>query len=128
MLGGPGLNLFRRAFRVAVVVVVVPVVLVEPALVLALQLVVEHDALDVGAALAETLLGLLVGAVDLQVVLAFARADEAGVEGLVTLWMRVPVALQQAVSGLRQSYRVVAVARLAGRLDQALLAEMAKVA
>jgi hypothetical protein len=38
------------------------------------------------------------------------------------------VTLQQAVSGLRQTYRVVTVARLAGRLDQALLAEMAKVA
>ena len=40
MLGGPFLNLFRRALRVPVVVVVVVVVLVEPALVVALQLVV----------------------------------------------------------------------------------------
>ena len=82
LFGGPRLNLLLRPFWVAVVVVVVPVVLVEPALVVALQLVVEDDALDVGPALAEPLLGLLVGAVDLQVVLAFARADEAGVEGL----------------------------------------------
>jgi hypothetical protein len=42
----------------AVVVVVVLVPLVEPALVVVLQLVVEDDALDVGAALKETLLGL----------------------------------------------------------------------
>ncbi len=103
VFGGPLLNLFRRAFRVAVVVVAVLVALVEPALVVALQLVVEDDALDVGAALAETLLGLLVGAVDLQVVLAFARADQAGVEGLAVLWMRVPVTLQQAASGLGQA-------------------------
>ena len=54
VFGGPLANLIRRAIRVAVVVVVVLVALVEPALVLALQLVVEDDALDVGAALEET--------------------------------------------------------------------------
>ena len=45
----PFANLIGRAIRMAVVVVVVLVPLVEPALVLALELVVEDDALDVRA-------------------------------------------------------------------------------
>ena len=66
----------------SVVVVVVLVALVEPALVLALQLVVEDDALDVRAALQETRLGLFVRAIDLEVVFEFALAPQARVERL----------------------------------------------
>ena len=69
----------------AVVVVVVLVALVEPALVLALQLVVEDDALDVRAAVQETVLGLFVGAIDLKVVLEFPFAHQARVERLRVL-------------------------------------------
>ena len=47
---GPFANLIRRAIRMSVVVVMVLVSLVEPALVLALEFVVQNDALDVGAA------------------------------------------------------------------------------
>jgi hypothetical protein len=61
----PFANLIRRSIRMAVVVVVVLVSLVEPALVLALQLVVEDDALDVRTAVQETVLGLFVRAIDL---------------------------------------------------------------
>jgi hypothetical protein len=79
--------------------------------------VVEHDALDASATLAESPLGLLVGSVDLEVVLAFAGANKPGVEGLVTLRVTVSVAFPQTVPSLRQRQRVVAVAGLAGGLD-----------
>src|SRR5690606_23835184 len=110
-LGGPLLNLLGRALGVSVVVVVVLVVLVQPALVLALQFVVEDNALDAGAALVQAPLSAFVGAVDLQAALAFARADEARVESLRTFWGRVSMALQQVVTGLGQGHRMIAVAR-----------------
>jgi hypothetical protein len=78
----------------AVVVVVVLVPLVEPALVLALQLVVEDDALDVCAALQETLLGLFVRAIDLEVVFEFPFAPQARVERLSVLMIGIAVALE----------------------------------
>ena len=68
----PLANLIRRAIGVAVVVVAVAVVLVKPALILALELVVEDDAIDVRAALLEPRLGLFVRAIDLDVVLQLA--------------------------------------------------------
>ena len=49
-------------------------------------------------------------------------------EGLLAFRMRVPVPLQQAVAGFGQGHRVVAVAGLAGGLDQPLLAEVTEVA
>jgi hypothetical protein len=122
------LNLVRRAFRVAVVYFVVPVVLEKPPQQHAHQLVLEHDAFDVGAALVKALLGPLVGAVHLQVVLALTRADEARVEGLAGAGMRVPVALQKAAARVRQRDGVVAVSGHASGLDQALPTEVAKVA
>jgi hypothetical protein len=51
-----------RAIGTAGVVLVLFVALVEPTLVLALQLVVEDDAFDVRTAFQETVLGLFVGA------------------------------------------------------------------
>jgi hypothetical protein len=51
MFLSPLADLIRRSIGVTVVVVVVAVALVKPALVLALELVVEHDAIDARAAL-----------------------------------------------------------------------------
>jgi hypothetical protein len=52
----PFANLIGRAIRMTVIVVVVLVAFVEPALVLALQLGVEDDALDARTAVQETVL------------------------------------------------------------------------
>ena len=93
-------NLIGRAIGVAVVVVVVLVALVEPALILALQLVVEDDALDASSILDKPCLGPFVGAIDLQVVFPLTRPNQTGVEGLALLWMRVAVTLQEAASGV----------------------------
>ena len=118
----PFANLIGRAIGMAVVVVVVLVALVEPALVLALQLVVEDDALDVRTALQETRLGLFVRAIDLEVVFEFALAPQARVERLVMLPIDVPMALEKAAAVLGQTDRMVAVPGHARGLDQPLFA------
>jgi len=112
----------------AIVVVVILVAFVEPALVLALQLVVEDDALDVRTALQETVLGLFVCAIDLKVVLEFPFAPQARVERLRVLVIGIAVALEEAAPVLRQAHRMVAVSGHARGLDQPLFAQVSQVA
>ena len=125
---GPLANLIGRPIGVAVVVVVVLVAFVQPLLVLALELVVEGDPLDVGATLQQTRLCLLIGAIDLKVVFHFALAFEARVERLVVLLVGVPMPLQEAAALLREHDRMVAMTGHADGLDQPLLSKMSKVA
>ena len=99
---GPFANLIGRPIGVAVVVVMVLVALVEPALVFALQLVVQDDAIDVGAAFEQPRLGLLVRAIDLEVVLQFTLARQARVKALLVLLIPVSMALEEAAAGLGQ--------------------------
>jgi hypothetical protein len=124
----PFANLIGRAIRMAVEVVVVLVPLVEPALVLALQLVVEDDALDVRPAVQETVLGLFVRAIDLKVVFEFSFAPQARVERLRVLVIVIAVALEEAAPGLRQAHRMIAVSGHARGLDQPLFAQVSQVA
>ena len=102
----PSCNLFGLTVRPAVAVLLAAIALVQEPLIVALQLVVEDDAPNPTALAAETLLGALVGAIDLGVVRQLARLPEAGVEGLagfvgavVTL---VAVGLEQVTSAVRQ--------------------------
>ena len=104
------------------------VAFVQPLLVLALELVVEGDPLDVGAALHQTRLCLLIRAIDLKVVFHFPLAFEARVERLVVLLVGVPMPLQQAAALLREHDRMVAMAGHADGLDQPLLSKMSEVA
>ena len=76
----PFLDLPRVAIRVAVVVVAVPIALVQPLLVLALELVVQDDAFDVRVALVQALRDAQIRLVDLGVVFELALAFEARVE------------------------------------------------
>jgi hypothetical protein len=121
-------NLIGRAIGVAVVVVVVLVALVEPALVLALQLVVEDDAFDVRAALKETRLGLFVRPIDLKVVFQFALAPQARIERLVMVPIDVPMAFEKAATRFGQRHRLVAVPGHPRGLDQPLYAQVSQVA
>jgi hypothetical protein len=124
----PFANLIRRSIRMAVVVVMVLVALVEPTLVLALQLVVEDDALDVRTAVQETVLGLFVRALDLEVVFEFAFAPEARVERLRVLVIVIAVTFKETAPVLRQAHRMVAVSGHARGLDQPLFAQVPQVA
>jgi hypothetical protein len=94
----PFANLIGRAIRMAVVVVLL-VALVEPALVLALQLVVEDDALDVRVALQKTFLGLFVRAIDLEVVFELPFSPQTRVERLLV----VPIDVRWLSRRLRPS-------------------------
>ena len=88
----------------------------------------EDDALDVRAVLQETRLGLFVGAIDLEVVLSFALARQAGVEGLMGLVVVVSMALEKAAAVLRQTDGLVPVSRHTGGLDQPFFAQVSQVA
>jgi hypothetical protein len=68
--------------------------------------VIQDDTIDVSAALHQTLLCLLVGAIDLDVVLKLARAHGARVEGLLVVAIVVAMALQHTPAFLGQDHRV----------------------
>ena len=65
----PFANLVWRSIGASVAVIVVFVALVQPALILSLELVIQHDVIHTRAALQEPRLCLFVGAIDLGVVL-----------------------------------------------------------
>ena len=61
-------NLFGLTVRPAGAVLLAAITFVQESLIVALQLVVEDDALDPAATIPQSLLGALVGAIDLGVV------------------------------------------------------------
>ncbi len=69
----PRTDLVRFPIRSTVAVLITPVPFLQEPLVLALQLVVENDAPDPPANLAQPYLGACVGAVDLRVVRELSR-------------------------------------------------------
>ena len=123
----PLADLISSAIGMAVVVVAVSVARVQPSLVLALELVVENDPPDVRPAFVKPFRLALVGAVDLHVVLTFPLASEAVVERLAGVVVSIAMLLEDAPACLRQRDRVVAGARNANRVDQALFPEMPQV-
>jgi len=74
---GPLLDLVCGAIRVSVMVITVPVALVQPSLIVALELVVEDDAFDACVPLGKASRGIDVGVVDLHVVFELAFAFES---------------------------------------------------
>lgn len=127
VLVGPGPHFRGRAFAL-MLVLMVTVSVVPPALVLALQLVVEHDASDAPTTLLDGACGVLVGVVDMDVVFELAGALGAGVEGLRAFVPGRAVRLEEAASRGGQPDDVVAGAGDAHGLDQPLLTQMAQVA
>jgi len=124
----PFANLIGRAIGVAVVVVAILVALVQPSLVLAFQFMIKDHALDVRSAFPEARLGVLEGAIDLEVVFELTLAFQPRVERLRVPPIRVAVALEKTAPGLRQTYRVVAVSRQALDVDQPLFTQVTEVA
>ena len=110
MLQRPLFDLARVTIRVSVVVRPIAVAFMEPSLVVALELEVEHDSFDAYAALLEAFGFTFVGAIDLDVVFEFPLAFDARVEGLaaVSVAVRVPMMLEQAPSLVRERNRDVA--------------------
>ena len=129
VLDRPEGDLFGIAVRAPVAVVAVSIALLQEALVLALELVVEDGASDTAAALGNALRGALVGSIDLDVVRELARLPDARVERLASMLAGVaPVLVEEVTPLLRQRDHMVAPATQAGRFDQAGFPEMPQVA
>ena len=111
----------------SVVVVPLPVSRVQPLLVLALQLVVEDHALDLGAALGKPLGRLQVRVLNLHVVLEFQLAFHAGVVLLARVMTLPPTCVQELTAAVCQRDRDVALAMHPDGLNQSLFTQMAEV-
>jgi hypothetical protein len=86
---GPFLDFLRRAIRLAGTVPIARIPCLEKALVLAFQLAVEGDADDARILRVQSLRGLQIGAIDLDVVCAFPRLVGACIERLLRLMIAV---------------------------------------
>jgi hypothetical protein len=128
MFERPSLNLPFVAIRVSVVVFPLPIALVEPLLVLPLELVVQDDALDVRIACVEPLGDGQIGGIDLGVVFALALAFEARVELLANILVAASMGLQEVPAAVREHDRDVAPAVQPDGTDESLLAQMTQVA
>ena len=111
VLPRPSRYLFRLAVRPSVAVLLAAIALLQEPLIVALQLVVEDDAAHSAALVPESLLGALVGAIDLRVVRQLARLSEAGIEGLsrfVAAFVAfVAVGLEEVSAALGQDDRAI---------------------
>ena len=114
--------------RMSVVVGAVAIPLVEPRLVLTLELVVEDDPFHPCAAVRQPLRVALVRAIDLDVVFQLALAFEAVPERLAVALVAVTMVFEHAASFLGQRDGMLAGAWHPDGLDQSLLAEVSQAA
>jgi hypothetical protein len=108
MLASPFFDFVLVTVGMAVVVSAFPITLVQPLLVVALEFVVENDAIDARPALVEALRFAFERAIDLNVVFEFPLAFNARVERLAAVLIAMSMALQQASSVSRQGRRNLA--------------------
>ena len=127
----------RVAIGPTIAIVTVPITLVEPLLVLTLELVVEGHSIDACSALREAFGFSEVRAVHLGVVFHLARLLQTRVELLTMVVLMVlamvrrvvaAVCLQHVPTLFRQHDRDVSTATQAFGSDEPLLAEVSKVA
>jgi hypothetical protein len=123
---GPRLNLLRLTIRPAIRVVPVRIALMEPPLILALEFVIENDALDVGFAFGELLRLAQVRLVDLHVVFDLARLHEAGIEHLMVLLLTVhSMGIQQLLAAVGEDHDRVSLTTQTLGPDEPLFAQVA---
>ena len=127
VLDRPQSDLLGTSVGPSVTVRATSIPLLQEALVLALEFVVEDDARESVAALGEPVGGLQVGSVDLRVVLQFPWLTETCVEHLGGVFARPAHGLQQLASVLRQGDDTVSVSRERYGLNEPALTEMAEV-
>jgi hypothetical protein len=133
----PCLYLVRLAIGPAIRVVAFPISLVQPLLVLPLELVVEGDAIDACAAFPESPGFPEVGAIYLGVVFHLTRLLEAGVELLAMVLPTVLVTLVREIAAVRLQHSQTFLSQDNGHVpttvqpldpDEPFLAEVSEVA
>ncbi len=108
MFAGPAADLLVGSIGVAIVVGPLAIAFVEPSLVLTLELMIEDDALDSGAAFAQAVRCALISAIDLEIVFEFPFAFDALPERLAATRIAVAVVFDQAPAASRQRDGVLA--------------------
>src|SRR3954466_648096 len=111
----------RVTIRVAIVIVTLPITLVEPFLVLALELVVEDHAFDLRVPRVQAVSHAQIGLVNLRVMFELALAFEAGVELLTRVLVALSVGLEQVAPTVGEDDRDVAPAVQPNGSDEPLL-------
>jgi hypothetical protein len=104
----PSGNLFRRPVGSAGAVGAPSVPLLQEALVLAFELVVEHDTPDAATLVSNLRLGISTGAINLVVVGQLARLSEARVERLPRLsGVLTPIRFEEVSTSVRERHDIV---------------------
>jgi hypothetical protein len=111
VLASPTRDLLRLAVRPPIAILLASIALVQETLVVALELVIEDNAVHPTALLANALLSALVGTIDLGVVRQLARLPEARVKRLTwlpgALVPLVPIRLEQVSAAICQHHGAV---------------------
>ena len=118
VLSRPLLDLEYRPIRLSIRIVSVSIAGLQELLILAFQVVLEDDAVDVRAFVTEVFGFLRVGAIEFRVMLQFARLRDAGIESLAVARVIVQTPRFQQIAPLfcQRDDGVVAVE--ADRLNQ----------
>jgi hypothetical protein len=127
VFASPPSDLLRFPIRASIAILLAPIPLVQEALVVALELVVQDDAVYSPAVVANALLGVDVGSVDVRVVSQFARLPETCVERLPRLpgaFLVAPIRFEQVSATLGKDDGAVVRAEWT-RTQQTLLFEVA---
>ena len=127
VLASPFFDFVLVAVGMAVVVVAVPITLMQPLLIVAFELVVQHDAIDSRAALLQALRFAFERAIDLNIVFELPLAFNARVERLAVLLIAISMALKQASAISCQGHGVISRLRYSGDLNHALLAQVPQI-
>src|SRR5947209_5552721 len=123
----PFADLFVGSIGVAIVVGAITIALMEPALVLALELVVEDDPFHAPAAVSQALCFAFVCAIDLEVVFPLPFAFKAVPERLAVALVAASMMFEEAPTFLRQRDGMLARAGHPNRFYEPLLSEMPQV-
>jgi hypothetical protein len=127
VFSGPSLNLARIAIGPPIAVGPAAIGLLEPLLIFTFEFLVEDDAANLGALLAEALRFAQVRAIQLRVMGQLAAPIHAGLEGLLAADAVIAaVPLQETVPAVGERHRSVAAVQRDG-FHQALVAKMAQV-
>ena len=125
VLARPVFDLARVAVRTPAAVAIA---LVEPLLVLALELVIEDDAVDPRVAGVEALRGPQIRLEDLRVVFELPIAFETRVELLADIVVAVAVMLEQVAAAVGQHHGDVVPSVDPNGVNEAMLAQVPEVA